>query len=130
MEPIVPELSPETVSETVSEVVSSEGISEVVSSASPSPTPEKPAGDGRTVFRIQVKSAQARIPLTQANFGDYADVMLELRIDGRYKYFCGNCFSYQEGLILQRRIRRSFPDAFMVAFRDGHPVPLAEVIGR
>lgn len=108
----MPEYSPEPVSPT------------------PAPTPKKQAGDGRTVFHIQVKSAPSRISLTRANFGDYADVILELRIDGRYKYFCGTSFSYQEALILQRRVRRSFPDAFMVAFRDGRPVPLSEAIGR
>ena len=96
----------------------------------PRPVPNLPEGDGRTVFRIQVKSALSRIPPTRANFGEYADSLLELRIEGRYKYFCGSSFSYQEALILQRRVRCTFPDAFMVAFRDGQPVPLAEAIGK
>ena len=85
---------------------------------------------GRTVFRIQVKSSLARIPITRSNFGDYADQVLEKRIDGRYKYYCGSSFSYREALLLQSRVRRSFPDAFMVAFRGEKPVPLAEAIGK
>lgn len=85
---------------------------------------------GRTVFRIQVKSSLSRIPVTRSNFGDYADQVLEKRIDGRYKYYCGSSFSYREALLLQRKVRGSFPDAFMVAFRDGRTVPLAEAIGK
>lgn len=83
---------------------------------------------GEVVFRIQVKSSLSKIPVTRSNFGDYASRVQERRIDGRYKYFCGSSFSYQEALLLQRTVRRSFPDAFMVAFRGGRPVPLADVI--
>lgn len=84
----------------------------------------------RTVFRIQVKSSLSKIPLTRSNFGDYASQVQERRIDGRYKYYCGSSFSYQEALLLQRKVRRTFPDAFMVAFRDERPVPLAEALER
>lgn len=87
-----------------------------------------PKNDGRTLFRIQIKSAPGRIPINRTNFGDYAESMVEMRIDGRYKYFCGACASYEEALLLQRKVRNLFPDAFMVAFRDGLPVPLREVI--
>lgn len=82
----------------------------------------------KTVFRIQVKSSLSKIPITRTNFGDYAKGVQERRIDGRYKYYYGSSFSYQEALLLQRQIRRSFPDAFMVAFRGGRPVPLADAI--
>lgn len=97
------------------------------------PQKARPAENGTenaesVVFRIQVKSSLARIPVTRSNFGDYAAEVVEKRIDGRYKYYCGSSFSYQEALLLQRRVRRTFPDAFMVAFRGGRPVPLAEAI--
>ena len=82
----------------------------------------------KVVFRIQVKSSLSKIAVTRSNFGDYAEGVLEKRIDGRYKYYYGSSFSYQEALLLQRRVRRSFPDAFMVAFRGGRPVPLANAI--
>ncbi|MCC8063445.1 MAG: N-acetylmuramoyl-L-alanine amidase [Rikenellaceae bacterium] len=82
----------------------------------------------KVMFRIQVKSSLSKIPVTRSNFGDYAEGVLEKRIDGRYKYYYGSSFSYQEALLLQRRVRRSFPDAFMVAFRGGRPVPLADAI--
>ena len=90
----------------------------------------KAAAGTQTVFRIQVKSSLSRIPITRSNFGDYVNEVIEKRIDGRYKYNCGTSFSYQDALILQRKVRRAFPDAFMVAFRRGLPVPLAEVIGK
>lgn len=90
----------------------------------------KAAAGTQTVFRIQVKSSLSRIPITRSNFGDYVNEVIEKRIDGRYKYYCGTSFSYQDALLLQRKVRRAFPDAFMVAFRRGLPVPLAEVIGK
>lgn len=90
---------------------------------------EPKTGSGtQTVFRIQVKSSLSRIPITRSNFGDYTSEVVEKKIDGRYKYYCGTSFSYQDALLLQRKVRRTFPDAFMVAFRGGSPVSLAEAI--
>lgn len=92
------------------------------------PTENGTKNERNTVFRIQVKSSLARMSITRSNFGDYADEVLEKKLDGRYKYFCGRSFSYQEALLLQQKVRRVFPDAFMVAFRDGVQVPLADAI--
>lgn len=107
----------------------------VPAKAAPETTVSSPAAgrngtenEGNVVFRIQVKSSLAKIPVTRSNFGDYAGEVLEKRLGGRYKYFCGRSFSYQEALLLQRKVRRVFPDAFMVAFRDGAQVPLADAI--
>lgn len=100
----------------------------VSSPVSPAPGRNGTENEGNVVFRIQVKSSLAKIPVTRSNFGDYAGEVLEKRIGGRYKYFCGRSFSYQEALLLQRKVRRAFPDAFMVAFRDGAQVSLADAI--
>ncbi len=80
------------------------------------------------VFRIQVKSSLEKMKISRTNFGSYVDKVVEKRIDGRYKYFCGATFSYQEALLLQREVRRTFPDAFMVAFRGTQPIPLAQAL--
>lgn len=95
----------------------------------PRPAP-RPARQQNVVYRIQLKSALARMRISRTEFGPYADHITEMRIDGRYKYFYGKCFSYEEALLLQKEVRRTFPDAFMVAFRHDEPIPLAEAIGR
>ncbi len=95
----------------------------------PRPAP-RPARQQDVVYRIQLKSALARMRISRTEFGPYADHITEMRIDGRYKYFYGKCFSYEEALLLQKEVRRTFPDAFMVAFRHDDPIPLAEAIGR
>lgn len=89
---------------------------------------KKEASQKDVVYRIQVKSAAKKLTLNNSNFGSYASKVEEVRIDGRYKYFCESCFSYKEALILQRKVRETFPDAFVVAFRNGVPVPIAQVL--
>lgn len=99
--------------------------------ATPAPTARpRPTQRRDVVYRIQLKSALARMRISRTEFGPYADHITEMRIDGRYKYFYGKCFSYEEALLLQKEVRRTFPDAFMVAFRHDEPIPLAEAIGR
>lgn len=85
-------------------------------------------GGKKVMFRIQVRSSLSRMAVTRSNFGDYTGEVVEKRIGDRYKYYCGMSFSYQEALLLQRKVRKSFPDAFMVAFREGVQVPLAQVL--
>lgn len=91
------------------------------------PKSTQPTVSGEVVFRIQVKSSLKKLPVTRSNFGNYTSKVVEKVIDGRYKYFCESSFSYKEALILQRKVRETFPDAFMVAFRNDKPVPLADV---
>lgn len=95
---------------------------------SPASTSGTSRKSGEIVFRIQVKSSLSKMPINRSNFGSYVDKVIEKRIDGRYKYYCGASFSYQEALLLQREVRRTFPDAFMVAFRGNQTVPLAQAL--
>lgn len=94
-----------------------------------SPTAEGESGGEPPVeFWIQIKSVGSRIAVNSSNFGSYAKEVVEKQIDGRYKYYCQKSDSYKEALILQGKVRESIPDAFIVAFRDGKPVPLSQVI--
>lgn len=92
------------------------------------PPQNPPQKQGNIVFRIQVKSSLGKLKINRSNFGNYTDKVEEKRIDGRYKYYCGATFSYQEALLLQREVRRTFPDAFMVAFRGTQPIPLSQAL--
>lgn len=94
------------------------------------PPAAQPSEPSDIVFRIQLKSVLSRARISRSEFGPYTDHITEMYLDGRYKYFYGTCFSYQEALHLQQEVRRTFPDAFMVAFRHDDPIPLSEAIGR
>lgn len=111
-----------------SEPVSSPPVRPARPDTPPATTPDTPTRRGELVFRIQVRSSPSRIPINRSKFGSYTGEIIEKRIDGRYKYYCGTSFSYREALLLQREVRQTFPDAFMVAFRDGQTVPLAQAI--
>ncbi len=87
------------------------------------------AGNGSgTQFLVQVRSASRPIAINRSNFGSYAPQVIEKRIDGRYKYYCEPSDSYKEALLLQQKVRDHFPDAFLVAFRNGVQVPLSQAI--
>lgn len=95
----------------------------------PTKAERRAAKNNPVVFRVQVKSSVSKIPLTSANFGTYRDKISELFIDKRYKYFVGEAISYKEALYLQKTLRAYlFKDAFLVAYKNGVQIPIAEAI--
>lgn len=84
------------------------------------PRPEK----DNLVYRVQIKSSTSKMAVNSRNFGSYAGGVVEKQIGGRYKYFVEPSDSYKEALLLQKKVRQSFPDAFVVKFRGETPVPL------
>lgn len=47
---------------------------------------------------------------------------------GVYKYTCMPTANYSEALANQKEVRKEVPDAFLVAFKDGQRIPLAEAL--
>jgi N-acetylmuramoyl-L-alanine amidase len=97
--------------------------------AAPLPPLERPpvaAAPGVT-FRVQVSASRSPIDTSsRGRFGRYAGQVAERRIENYYKYFVGETDSYSEALSLQRRVRETFRDAFVVAFRGGEPVAITD----
>lgn len=75
------------------------------------------------IFKIQVKSARKRIPITPKNFKNYKGVD-EIRADGTYKYTIGNKKSYSEIVELCKQVKRNFPGAFIIALKGGELIPI------
>lgn len=76
------------------------------------------------VYRVQIKSSASKMVVNTRHFGSYVGKVVEKQIGGRYKYFVEPSDSYKEALLLQKKVRQSFPDAFVVKFRGETPVPL------
>lgn len=96
--------------------------------ASPA-TPQTPAfvtaaEHSGPVFRVQVSAS--RTPVARNRFGAYANQVVEKRIGSYYKYFVGETNSYSEAVSLQRQVRNTFRDAFIVAFDGEEPVTLTD----
>ena len=69
-------------------------------------------------YRMQLKSSSKQIPVTYENFSAFVTAVQEVKTGDTYKYYCGRVKSYKDALILQRKVRQTFSDAFCVAF-DG-----------
>jgi N-acetylmuramoyl-L-alanine amidase len=81
----------------------------------------------RIIFYVQVASSRNLTPAEPSSFKGYRDVkMVE---DGRwYKYIVGREFSYKAALDRCTEVKEDFPDAFVVAMKNGSLIPLTEAI--
>ena len=81
----------------------------------------------QVVFAVQVASSRSKTSTDPASFKGYKDVsILE---DGRwFKYIVGQNTSYTEVLDHCTKVKKDFPDAFVVALKNKKILPLSEAI--
>lgn len=89
---------------------------------------EGPLMDNNLIFRIQVKSSKAPMIINSRNFAQYITVVEEVEKEKIYKYYIEKLKSYKEALLLHQKIKKTFPDAFIVAFMDGVQIALDKAI--
>lgn len=79
------------------------------------------------VFSIQIASSRNKIPTEPSSFKGLNNVtILE---DGRwFKYLAGKEMNYQDALSRCLIVKEDFPDAFVVAIKNGKLIPLSEAI--
>ena len=83
--------------------------------------------DRGVLFCVQVCSSTKRISLNDAHeFKSYRGKVTERRVDGRYKYFACELPSYEEADRVLKAVRKTFPDAFMVAFDGDRQISVDE----
>ncbi|MCL2561874.1 MAG: N-acetylmuramoyl-L-alanine amidase [Rikenellaceae bacterium] len=92
---------------------------------SPAP-PRATVGAPDVIYRVQILSALRRIASNSTEFKDYRGQTIERNDDGRYRYYVGERHTYGEAQELLEVVRRSFRDAFIVAFRGSTQITVSE----
>jgi N-acetylmuramoyl-L-alanine amidase len=79
------------------------------------------------VFKVQVATSSSRIATTPSNFKGLNDV-IELNVAGLYKYASGSFLNYDSAASYRKKIKRIFPDAFVIAVKKDKILPLQQVL--
>ena len=125
-QPVAAELSqsvePAVVEPTVVEPVPTpQPKPETVVVAEPQPKPEpvaKPVVASKPVFKVQILVSSTRLRSTDAQFKGLRGVA-SYQEGGMFKYTVGSSESYEEIRQLRKSILDKFPQAFIIAFKDG-----------
>lgn len=78
-------------------------------------------------FRIQITSSSAPLALKKENFKGLEDVDM-IQGDGICRYYYSKFLTYAEASSKQKQIKELYPDAFIVAFKNGKKIPVSEAI--
>lgn len=85
-----------------------------------------PAGAQSAVqFRVQITVSSNPLPSTNPLFTKIKGVE-HYAVNGLYKYVVGKSSSYAESVEFCDEVRKQFPDAFVVAFKEGKQIPIDE----
>jgi N-acetylmuramoyl-L-alanine amidase len=96
-------------------------------SMSPEETAKPELPHNQVVFRIQVACTRNKIAPEPSSFKGYENVIVVE--DGRwYKYMVGMETVYEEALDRCLQVKQDFPDAFVVALKNGKPIPMHDAI--
>jgi len=78
-------------------------------------------------FYVQIMSSVKKINAKSEQFKGVKNIC-ELNIDGCYKYTYGKSTAFSEILKIQKEIKTQFPDAFVIALKDGKKIQVNEAI--
>ncbi len=79
------------------------------------------------LFKVQIAASSKSIPLDDELFTEFSDIQ-EIKAGGMFKYAVGTKTSYEEILEYSKTLRNRFPDAFIIALRNGELVSLETVL--
>ncbi len=83
--------------------------------------------DSNIIFKIQVSSSTKKIPLNSSVFNGLSSIQ-EIEYNGIYKYAYGNETDFNNILKQRDFIKDRFPDAFVIALKNGKIIPLNEAL--
>lgn len=78
-------------------------------------------------FKVQIGSSRNRIPIDSDFFKGITNVEV-FESDGLFKYVVGNASSVEEVSAFRKELTGKFPDAFVVAIRQGNLISLKEAL--
>jgi N-acetylmuramoyl-L-alanine amidase len=79
------------------------------------------------VFKVQIAASMRQIPKEAREFKSFPDVK-EYRVGKIYKYAIGNSPTFQEILQYSKQVKEKFPDAFIIAVKEGKIIPLDQAL--
>ncbi|MGV8139516.1 MAG: N-acetylmuramoyl-L-alanine amidase [Mangrovibacterium sp.] len=78
-------------------------------------------------FSVQIAAATSKIETTPSNFKGLQMIYM-IAHNGKFKYMYAKEESYRSILKRRTEVLKYFPDAFIVAFKNGQPVPVKSVM--
>ena len=78
-------------------------------------------------FGIQICAYPKKLPADSKLFKGIKNIS-KFTVEGYFKYYCLETSSFSDAKKNLATIRTKIPDAFIIAFKNGQPVPLREVI--
>lgn len=86
--------------------------------------------DEKITFRVQIAASSKRIASTPENFNGLSPIKSQ-KSDGLIRYFYGTTTNYKAAQKLKKTaIRKGYPNAFVVAFRNGKKIKISEAISQ
>ncbi|MCD4664635.1 MAG: MlaD family protein [Bacteroidales bacterium] len=87
---------------------------------------EKNATNGKIVFKLQILVSKEKIPFTDKRFKNTKNIDF-YKDQGLYKYVLGNEESFDKIKELSQQVKpNTFPDAFIIAFRNNERISIKE----
>jgi N-acetylmuramoyl-L-alanine amidase len=83
--------------------------------------------DHNISFKVQVAASSLAVPLNSTEFAEFGNVE-EYKTDSIYKYAVGSKSSYSEIVEYSKLVKNRFPDAFIIAVKDGKIIPIQEAL--
>ena len=78
-------------------------------------------------YAIQISAYPRKLPVNSKLFKGIKNIS-EFTFGGYFKYYCLETSSFSEAKQNLQTIRAKIPDAFVIAFKNGQPVPIKEVL--
>lgn len=98
-----------------------------VGSDTPKTQEKKDKNEPEIIFKVQLRCSIKPIPLTAKNFNGVKSV--EEHLHGKlYKYMVGRETTVANAIKLQNKIRKKYPDAFVVAFKNGEKISFSQAV--
>lgn len=91
------------------------------------PAAEPEELDDQLLFSVQIFSLRTKLKPTDARFKGLKDLLVVER-DGLYKYLCGTTKDYTGARKLLATVRKTFPDAFLVAYKGNMQISMSDAI--
>jgi N-acetylmuramoyl-L-alanine amidase len=93
------------------------------------------SADDTILFKVQILSSTKKVPLNSSTFKKCKEIKGYIRIDevnanNSYKYLIGSSGKYDEIIDFSKTVRKYYPNAFIVATKQGKIIPLADALKR